>query len=371
MKKLIMLLTGLLIGLVNVNATTPAETSAINTSYGLGYGNSFIFVENNIEFSVFPDGQFDFVIPNQNPNISISVNTNAGSFSFNSGYDVLNGHFPFKDYYGRVNQIGSIFINYNNRGFIRNVGGLYIHYNNYNVFSHCTGFINVYNRVYIHRPWHTYYRIPPRNYCVVYNRPYRVNYVPVRYAYHRPFANNYRRTTAVATRRGHTISRNRSLATNGRGLKRADYSNYRRNSVATNNSTRTRSNATSRTSNATRSSRTSTSANNKATRTRTRSTIGNNTSNNGNRSGSRTRTSNSSTIKRGSTSSRVSSPRKSSTRTSTPRVSNSQSRTSRNSKTISSPSRNTSVKSRSTRTQSRSTNTRSSSRSSGSRNKKG
>ena len=49
MKKLIMLLTGLLIGLVNVNATTPAETSAINTSYGLGYGNSFIFVENNIE----------------------------------------------------------------------------------------------------------------------------------------------------------------------------------------------------------------------------------------------------------------------------------------------------------------------------------
>ncbi len=54
---------------------------------------------------------------------------------------------------------------------------------------------------------------PSINFRVVFNRPYRQYYTPVRYAYTQPYYNNYRRTTAVASRRGNTIRPNRSLAT--------------------------------------------------------------------------------------------------------------------------------------------------------------
>jgi hypothetical protein len=48
---------------------------------------------------------------------------------------------------------------------------------------------------------------------VVYHRPYRKYYNPVRYTYYKPYVNNYRRTTAVASRRGQNITRRSELAT--------------------------------------------------------------------------------------------------------------------------------------------------------------
>jgi len=233
MKQLIAIFTSILFTGFTANATRTnhIDTNSTTESSVRGYGNSFIFVEEGIEFSVFRDGQFDFYMTNYAPNASVS---------FNSGYDynayiqydefgaiVQIEHIPvYYDYYGRLRQVGNVFINYNGFGYISQVGGLYVHYNRYNRFSHCSGFINVFNRFYVARPWHSYYRTPHFNHCVVYNRPYRQYYRPVRNHYNRPYVNNNRRTTAVASRRGNTVSRRSELATRG--------NNTTRNSVSTN-----------------------------------------------------------------------------------------------------------------------------------------
>ena len=210
MKKLILLLTVVFLSGSSVSAVT-------NTSYTYvrGYGNSFIFVEDGIEFSVFPDGQFDFYMQNYGPNVNVAVNTPGVSISFNSGYDYnpyiqyddfgaviqIENTPIFYDYYGRVTQIGNVNIRYNSFGRIGRVGGLFVHYNRSRVFTHCTGFINIYNRVYVYRPWHRFYIIPSVNYCVVYNRPYRQFYRPIRHTYYRPYRNNVRQPVRVNGRR--------------------------------------------------------------------------------------------------------------------------------------------------------------------------
>ncbi|MFV0570887.1 MAG: hypothetical protein ACK5M1_00455 [Xanthomarina gelatinilytica] len=226
MKKFMFLITALVLGGLTVSATTTNKPNQIdNTTTLRGYGNSFIFVENGIEFSVFPDGQFDFYMPSYSP--KVNVYAPGMSISFNSGYDynpflqydefgaiIQVEHVPiYYDFYGRVSQIGNVFITYNGFGYVSRIGGLYIHYNSYRRFSHYTGYINVFNPYYVYRPWHNYYRVPAYNHCVVYHRPYRKYYNPVRYTYYKPYANNYRRTTAVASRRGQNITRRSELAT--------------------------------------------------------------------------------------------------------------------------------------------------------------
>jgi len=260
MKKLIYIFTGLLLSLVTVNAsnTTTKDQTAINNSYTSGYGNSFIFNEQGIEFSIFSDGQFDFYMQNRGPQVSVSIGNHSTGVSFNSGYNynpylqydefgaiIQIENVPvFYDFYGRVSQVGNIFINYNTRGYLYRVGGLFVYYNRYNRFSHCTGFINGYNRGYVYRPWHSFYRAPAFNHCVVFNRPYRRYYTPVRYVYNRPFTNNYRRTTAIASRRGNTITRNRSLATRSEGLTRANTSTRPRTNNTVTSTPRPRGNTT-------------------------------------------------------------------------------------------------------------------------------
>lgn len=243
MKKLAFLLAGFLFTGLTVQATPIdsklAEITSAESNYVRGYGKNFIFLEGGIEFSVFPDGQFDFNMSRHHSNFNVSINTPGTSISYNSGYDydsyvqydeygavVQIENVPvFYDHYGRISQAGNIFISYNQLGFISRLGGLHINYNRYNRFSHCSGFINVYNRAYVYRPWHSYYAIPRYNYCVVYNRPYRQHYRPIRYHYSNPYRNNFRRRSAVASRRGHVISRHSRYASRTNGRKRANY-NY-------------------------------------------------------------------------------------------------------------------------------------------------
>ena len=229
MKKFIFLFTALILTGFTVYAdTNNAETNTTSTFYN-GYGNSFIFVEGGIEFSIFRDGQFDFNLLN-NSRLNLSIASRNASISFNSGYN-YNSYVQYDefgaiiqientpiyyDYYGRVNRVGNVNVFYNNLGYISRVGGLYVHYNRYNNFNYYTGFINVYNTRYVYRPWHNYYALPPRNFCVVYNRPYRQFYNPIRYVYNRPFYNNYRPTTSVYGRRGHNVARNKNYATANR-----------------------------------------------------------------------------------------------------------------------------------------------------------
>lgn len=210
MKKNVIILVGLILGGLNLNATNTTnskfENSLTGTVFARNYDNSFIFVEQGIEFAIFPDGQFDFNIQSHSSNFDAQINYSGVNFSFNSGYRydsyvqyddygavVQIESIPvFYDYYGRIVRAGNIFINYNSFGRISQVGGLVIHYNKYNVYSYSSGYVNYYNRYYVSRPWHRYYAAPIVSHCVVYTQPYRRYYTPVRHYYYGPYNNNYR-----------------------------------------------------------------------------------------------------------------------------------------------------------------------------------
>lgn len=251
MKKIIFLIAGLVLTGFTATATTTEKISFKESTFSRGYGNSFIFVEDGIEFSIFRDGQFDFNILRNNSRLNVSIGSPNVNISFNSGYN-YNAYVQYDeygaiiqientpiyyDYYGRVNQIGRVNISYNHYGHLNRVGGLHVYYNRNRSFSHYSGFINIYNRRYVYRPWHRYYRVPAYEHCVVYNRPYRKHYAPIRYAYKRPFYNNYRPRTAIATRRGSKIHRNRSYATAHRSARNRTHItsgvNYRREATQT------------------------------------------------------------------------------------------------------------------------------------------
>ena len=189
MKKLLLFFTVVFLTGISVSATSTTNRLDINASNAFvrDYGNSFIFVEQGVEFSVFPDGQFDFNLMQYGPRFDAYADFGNASISFNTGYGydayvqyddygavVQIENIPiYYDYYGRIIRAGSVRINYNDYGYVNRVGGLYVHYNAYNRFSHYTGFINAYNRHYVYRPWHTYYSAPLIDFRIVFNRPYR------------------------------------------------------------------------------------------------------------------------------------------------------------------------------------------------------
>ncbi|MDO6802091.1 hypothetical protein Q4595_06495 [Wenyingzhuangia sp. 1_MG-2023] len=142
----------------------------------------FVFVENNVEYAVFKDGQFDFnIIPKSN---NIHINTRNINVSFNTGQNYTpyikhnrNGEIVqientsiFYDYYGRVNRIGNVSINYNRYGFINNIGNLTVYYHQNGAYNRSVGYVNRYNINY--RPYRTTYTRPvTKRRVVVYNKP--------------------------------------------------------------------------------------------------------------------------------------------------------------------------------------------------------
>lgn len=249
MKNLVLLFTALIFGISGTKAATAENKVVASNTYG--YNDSFIFVEDGITFSVFPDGEFDFYIDNR-ANFGASINTRNVSVTFNSGYN-YNPYVQYDDYgailqvenvpiyydyYGRVTQIGNVDINYIN-GRVSRLGGMHVFYNNRGYYSHYAGFINVYNRNYVYRPFHRYFVRPSLGLCLVYNRPYRRYYNPVRYTYYAPYRNNVRRAYAKvgrtyrynADRRG-TIYRNDNRVTtrsNARANRPVTRKNYNDN----------------------------------------------------------------------------------------------------------------------------------------------
>ncbi|WP_339844393.1 hypothetical protein [uncultured Dokdonia sp.] len=238
----------LFIGLLTFSASTYAAEEDTSIRRGTVYdGSKYIFVENGIEFSVFPDGEFDFYIPQYVEGVSLSVNAGPVGISFNTGFD-YDPYVQYDEYgaviqvedtplyydnYGRLAQAGDVRINYRDNRISR-VGGLQIYYNNRGLFSHYTGFINVYNRNYVFHPYHNYYYRPVFNRCLVFNTPYRRYYTPVRYnyAFHR---NNYSR----GYNRGYANAR-RDFRRPDRG--RVAHNNGRRDNVDRNNARFTRAN---------------------------------------------------------------------------------------------------------------------------------
>lgn len=153
----------------------------------------FIFIEQGVEFAIYPNGEFDFAYVGHNYNQNPYRNTSR-SFSYNGGYNydmylqfdrfgavIQVENVPiYYDYYGRISQAGSIPLRYQG-DVVTQIGNMHIIYERGNVYLGSSGYVNNYNINIIVRPWHAYYVIP--HYHIVYTTPYRRNYSPARYSY--------------------------------------------------------------------------------------------------------------------------------------------------------------------------------------------
>ena len=236
----------LLLTIATVNAAktdTPGSTN--QTPYN---GKAYIFIEGGVEFSVFADGQFDFVYLATQQSTMLSFNTPSVFLSFNAGQD-YEAYLQYDDYgaiiqiedvpvyydvYGRIVQAGEVEISYRNRAISR-VGGLHIYYNSYGDYDYYTGYINSYNRFYTYRPWHVYYLRPMYNNCIVWNIPYRRFYSPIRYSYynHLRYYNNRATNTYTNARREFISPGSRIHYRNGRTALNTRYKRGRKNTMIT------------------------------------------------------------------------------------------------------------------------------------------
>ncbi len=233
-----------------------ASVSAPTETMGRGYdGNAYIFVEGGVEFSVFPDGQFDFVHVggNQGSTVSVSVGSPNVNVSFNSGYD-YEMYVQYDDYgavvqvenvpiyydeFGRIVQAGNVDIHYNDRRVVR-VGGLHVFYDTRGYFTHYTGFINYYNPYYVYQPWHVYYARPIFSSCIVYDYPYRRYYSPHRYSWnhHHSYYKNRHKVAYSNGRRDFHRPGSRVHHKDGRVAVNKDYNPNRRNTAVAQNNDR-------------------------------------------------------------------------------------------------------------------------------------
>lgn len=185
--------------------TSCASTNFTGTSSSVRYNEPFIFVEQGVEFAVYPDGQFDFYYNPNNPYRNRII-APGRIMTYNSAYN-YGPYLQFDDYgaviqietvpiyydfYGRIIRAGSVPIAYNNFGRISRIGNLLVHYNPNGQITATNGFINTYNSHYVQQPWHDYYRRPYSRNVIVYHQPYRAYYSPHRIPFVR-YKNNYRK----------------------------------------------------------------------------------------------------------------------------------------------------------------------------------
>lgn len=171
-----------------------AESRTSSQAQGTYRGSvPFIFVERNIEFAIYPNGEFDFAYVGPNYQ-NTPYNGPRRPFSYNGGYNydmylqfdrfgavVQVESVPiYYDYYGRITQAGNIIIRYTG-DYVTQIGNMHVIYERANVYLASSGYVNSYNRYLRPQPWHSYYARP--YYPIVYTVPYRENYNPKRYAY--------------------------------------------------------------------------------------------------------------------------------------------------------------------------------------------
>lgn len=275
--------TVLIFGILLLGFTTSVFASGKNVTSNRGYnGNAFIFVEGNVEFSVFPDGQFDFMYVGPQKATEFTISTLNVNISYNAGYNydayvqyddygavIQVENVPvFYDYYGRIIRAGNVKISYNNGRLIR-IGGLHIHYNPYGEFVYHTGFINRFNPYYVYRPWHVYYVRPLYHHVIVYNFPYRRYYNPRRYSFqdHIVFYKNRNNNSYTNGRRDFHRPGSRIHYPDGRIVRNTNFNPNRSGTLATTGRNNNDAMTNSRTHNTTRNT-TSTVQNTSATNTR-------------------------------------------------------------------------------------------------------
>lgn len=169
---------------------TNAQSQAMGTYKG---SVPFIFVERDVEFAIYPTGEFDFAYVGPNYRYT-PYNGPRRPFSYNGGYNydvylqfdrfgavVQVESVPiYYDYYGRIIQAGNVVLKYSG-DYVTQIGNMHIIYQRGGVYMASSGYVNSYNQHLAPQPWHPYYTRP--YYPIVYSTPYREHYKPRRYSY--------------------------------------------------------------------------------------------------------------------------------------------------------------------------------------------
>lgn len=175
MKKQLLFIAAMLIGLTSATATTAGH--AVSNGEDLNnaryrFAEPIVFIERGVEFLIFPDGSFDFNTEIANNTSTVYYRSNTRRSSINTTYGapgtVNRVHYSTPrprgviithDNNGQVRRIGNVFINYDREGRIKRagsvymsyqrgngslkqVGGLRVNYNRWGEIIHISGIIN-------------------------------------------------------------------------------------------------------------------------------------------------------------------------------------------------------------------------------------
>lgn len=113
MRKGILLLAGLLLLVVNVDAKS-VNAPVTENGFSTRYYNTVSFVERGIRFDVFLNGDFDFEAIRRN-----------NRYNRRNRYQRLR---ISRDHLGRINRVGNVAIRYDFRGNVRRIGSIFIRY---------------------------------------------------------------------------------------------------------------------------------------------------------------------------------------------------------------------------------------------------
>ncbi len=261
-----------------------ANLDKANNFFPYNYGEAFIFVERDVEFAVYTNGEFDFYY---NPQFARhpgnNIRTPRENISYNAGYNYdlfvqyddygaviqIEDVPVYYDYYGRIIQAGNVYINYNSHGNVVRVGNMHVRYNRFNQPIRYIGSINQYNSHYVYQPWHQYYMRPHQDYRVVYYQPYRAYYEPsrinyIQYSTYYQNNNNYINKTnfyrpgqqVVAYNQGRRTTSERNLESNLRSAQNVSRNTSSSDEIK-NRAVRSNNSVTRRTENSSRSNRVS------------------------------------------------------------------------------------------------------------------
>lgn len=176
MKKQVLFLATMLLGLTSATATTAGDAVLNGEDFNTPryrFAEPIVFIERGVEFLIFPDGSFDFNT-DYGSNLSDvyyrtprprrgSVNTTFGAPGTVSSVQYSaprpRGVIITHNSLGQVRRVGNVFINYDREGrikragtvymsyqrangLLRQVGGLRVNYNRWGEIVHVSGVVN-------------------------------------------------------------------------------------------------------------------------------------------------------------------------------------------------------------------------------------
>jgi len=175
MKKQLLFIAAMLIGLTSATATTAGyavSNGEDSNTNRYRFTEPIVFIERGVEFLIFPDGSFDFNTEIANNTSNVYYRSNTRRSTINTTYGALGttnrvnystprprGVIITHDNNGKVRRIGNVFINYDREGrikragsiymsyqrgngLLRQVGGLRVNYNHWGEIIHIAGIVN-------------------------------------------------------------------------------------------------------------------------------------------------------------------------------------------------------------------------------------